>query len=51
MPDASYEKFVKAQKDLREGYPKPRHTIVNISSRYYMGALRGPWDRCEDEAC
>ena len=22
MPDASYEKFVKAQNDLREGYPK-----------------------------
>ena len=25
MPDASYEEFVRAQKDLREGYPKPRH--------------------------
>jgi hypothetical protein len=24
MPDASYEEFVKAQWDLREGYPKAR---------------------------
>jgi hypothetical protein len=26
-------------------------TIVNVSSRYGIGALRGPGDRCEDEAC
>ncbi len=26
-------------------------TIVNVSSGYGIGALRGPWDRCEDEVC
>ncbi len=26
-------------------------TIVNGSSGYGIGALRGPWDRCEDEVC
>jgi hypothetical protein len=35
MPNASYEKFVKAHKDFRVRYPKARlTTIVSISSRY-----------------